>query len=97
MLPLDTALIMAADTISSYIQELPRLTKGRLGPLPEECCGRRSREEVEEERRLAAWVKHQACNGAINDESYRCTQTRSSSFAKLGGGSRLRSAARGVA
>jgi len=51
---LDTALIMAADTISGYIQGLldgieyrvcagPRLTKSRPGPLPEECCGRRSR------------------------------------------------------
>jgi len=52
---LDTALIMAADTISGYIQGLldgvqadclrvgSRLTKSRTGPLPEESFGRRTR------------------------------------------------------
>ena len=52
---LDTALIMAADTISGYIQGLldgvqadclrvgSRLTKSRTGPLPEESFGRRIR------------------------------------------------------
>ncbi|MGY4285250.1 hypothetical protein ACVWXO_004470 [Bradyrhizobium sp. LM2.7] len=61
---LDTALIMAADTISGYIQELldgiefkqtayAGFTKSRTGPLPEEGFGRRSRGE-REERRLVA-------------------------------------------